>query len=1254
MSQVKRIYVEKRPGFNIPAQTLYSDLKESLDLPALEAVRIINRYDIEGITSQEYLQARDIVFSEPTVDDVYDEELPLNPTDYVFAMEFLPGQYDQTADSAAQCIQILTQKDRPTIITAKVIVITGQLTDEDYDRIKNYCINAVECREARLDKPETLNLAADVPADVAILTGFTQKSRQELQAFMDQTGLAMNFADLEFCQKYFRDEEQRDPTITEIKVIDTYWSDHCRHTTFFTKVDQVDFAKGYFMEPITAAYAQFLEARQYVYGDKERDISLMDLATIGMKELRKRGLLADLDVSDEINACSIVVPIEVDGKPEEWLVMFKNETHNHPTEIEPFGGAATCLGGAIRDPLSGRSYVYQAMRVTGSADPRRSVKDTLPGKLPQKKITTGAAAGYSSYGNQIGLATGHVAEIYDEDFVAKRMEIGAVIAAAPKSNVIRAVPEKGDVVILVGGRTGRDGCGGATGSSKEHTEESLFSCGAEVQKGNAPTERKIQRLFRNPKVSRMIKRCNDFGAGGVSVAIGELTDGLIINLDYVPKKYEGLDGTELAISESQERMAAVIAADDAEAFIRYADQENLEATVVAQVTDEKRLKMFWRSQAIVNISRDFLNTNGVKQTTAVRVEEPSVRDNYFAKKAITDKNPTQIWLDNLQDLNVCSQKGLVEMFDSTIGAGTVLMPFGGQYQATPSEGMVAKLPVLHGETNTATAMTYGYNPVLSKWSPFHGALYAVIEAAAKIVALGGDYSTIRLTLQEYFEKLGQDAAKWGKPFSALLGALYAQQQLGIPAIGGKDSMSGTFKEINVPPTLVAFAVNVLDAATVISPEFKQAGSKVVVVPLPRDEYELPVFETLRKNFSTVARLIKEGKVLAAHTVRNGGIAAAMSKMAFGNQIGIKIQADVALEQLLAADYGSFILELAAETDLNNAFGDVYHKVIGTTQSEPVIDLHDASISLAQAQQAWEKPLEKVFPTQTGVNSVKPAYQPYQAGLGAKASRSFAKPRVFIPVFPGTNCEYDSARAFEKAGGLADTLVIRNLTPSAVEQSIEAIAKGIDSAQIVMLPGGFSAGDEPDGSGKFIAAMFRNPRIKAAVTRLLQQRDGLMLGICNGFQALIKLGLVPYGEITDLTADSPTLTHNQIGRHISCMVQTKIVSNKSPWFNLAAVGDVHSIAVSHGEGRFVANSAMLAQLRSNGQIATQYVDFAGNPSLDIPYNPNGSMEAIEGILSPDGRVLGKMGHSERIGSNIGMNVPGNKDQQLFAAGIYYFK
>ena len=1256
MSQVKRIFVEKRPGFDIPAQSLYADLKESLDLKALTGVRVINRYDIEGISDQEYLQARSIVFSEPTVDEVYDEELVLDPADAVFAMEFLPGQYDQTADSAAQCIQILTQKDRPTIVTAKVIVLSGPLSTEEVDRIKEYCINAVECREARLDKPETLNMAADVPADVAVLTGFIHKSSEELQGFMQQTGLAMNFDDLEFCQRYFRDQEHRDPTITEIKVIDTYWSDHCRHTTFFTKVERVEFDKGYFMEPITAAYAQFLEARQVVYGDKERDISLMDMATIGMKELRKRGKLADLDVSDEINACSIVVPVDVDGKTEDWLIMFKNETHNHPTEIEPFGGAATCLGGAIRDPLSGRSYVYQAMRVTGSADPRTSVKETLPGKLPQKKITTGAAAGYSSYGNQIGLATGQVAEVYDEDFVAKRMEIGAVIAAAPKAQVVRATPQKGDVVILVGGRTGRDGCGGATGSSKEHTEESLFSCGAEVQKGNAPTERKIQRLFRNEAVSRMIKRCNDFGAGGVSVAIGELTEGLIINLDYIPKKYEGLDGTELAISESQERMAAVIAAADVEAFIGYADQENLEATVVAQVTDEKRLKMFWRGKAIVDVSREFLNTNGIKQVTSVQVAAPAVEENYFSRKspAAAGRSLEEIWLETLRDLNVCSQKGLVEMFDSTIGAGTVLMPFGGKYQATPAEGMVAKVPVLHGETTTATAMTYGYNPLIGKWSPFHGALYAVIEAAAKVVALGGDYSSIRLTLQEYFEKLGQDAVKWGKPFSALLGALYAQQQLAIPAIGGKDSMSGTFKDIHVPPTLVAFAVNIVHTDTVISPEFKQTGSKVVLVPLPRDEYELPDFEVLRKNFQVVTQAIRAGQIVAAHSVRNGGIAAAVSKMAFGNEIGLRFQSDISIDLLLEEAYGSLVVELAAEVEPAQALAGLSYKMLGVTQADPALVLQGSRILLSKARQAWEQPLEKIFPTQTAHKAEVPAYRPYHSQSTHKAAKSFAKPRVFIPVFPGTNCEYDSARAFEKAGGLADTLVIRNLTPAAVEQSIEAIAKGIDQAQIVMLPGGFSAGDEPDGSGKFIAAMFRNPRIQTAVMRLLHQRDGLMLGICNGFQALIKLGLVPYGEITELTADSPTLTHNQIGRHISCMVQTKIVSNQSPWFSHASVGDIHTIAVSHGEGRFVANAAMLEKLYQNGQIATQYVDFDGNPSNAIPFNPNGSLAGIEGITSPDGRVLGKMGHSERIGHGVAMNVPGIKDQQIFASGIQYFK
>ncbi|MEG6586229.1 phosphoribosylformylglycinamidine synthase [Dendrosporobacter sp. 1207_IL3150] len=1257
MSGVKRIYVEKRPEFNIPAHTLYLDLKESLALENLESVRIINRYDIEGVTDNEYAEARGTVFSEPTVDDVYDEDILIDPLDRVFAIEFLPGQYDQTADSAAQCIQILTQKDRPNIVTAKVIILKGIISDQDFDRIKKYCINAVECREARLDKPSTLNLRSETPEDVAVLKGFINKSANELELFMQQNGMAMNFEDLVFCQKYFREVERRDPTITELKVIDTYWSDHCRHTTFLTKIDKVDFSDGYFIKPVTHAFNEYLEARHYVYGDKDRDISLMDIATISMKEMKKRGMLQDLDESEEINACSIVVNVDIDGESQEWLVMFKNETHNHPTEIEPFGGAATCLGGAIRDPLSGRSYVYQAMRVTGSADPRVSVEATLPGKLPQKKITTGAAAGYSSYGNQIGLATGQVAEIYHEDFVAKRMEIGAVIAAAPKTNVVRVTPQEGDVVILVGGATGRDGCGGATGSSKEHTEESLYNCGAEVQKGNAPTERKIQRLFRNPKVSRMIKRCNDFGAGGVSVAIGELTEGLVINLDAIPKKYEGLDGTELAISESQERMAVVVSARDIEEFIKYADIENLDATVVAKVTEEKRLKMMWRGKPIVDISREFLDTNGVKQQINVQVDSPSAEDNYFKNQFVDEIQSADIkelWLKNLQDLNICSQKGLVENFDSTIGAGTILMPFGGRYQSTPSEGMAAKLPVLDGETTTATAMTYGYNPVLSKWSPFHGAVYAVVEAAAKITALGGDYSTIRLTLQEYFEKLGQNAVKWGKPFSALLGALFAQQQLGIPAIGGKDSMSGTFKDINVPPTLVAFAVNIVNANVVISPEFKAVGSKVVLVPLARDEYELPNFEALRSNFAAVTNIIKQGKVLAAHSIRNGGIAAAISKMTFGNKIGMNFNDNISANQLFAADYGSLILEIREDVDLDEVFGDVPYRPLGTTSEQFTIEINNLVINLEQAQKAWEQPLERIFPTMTESSKEEPKFIPNIIGEKKKSAVSFARPRVFIPVFPGTNCEYDSARAFEKAGGLADTLVIRNLTPNAVEQSIGEIVRGIENSQIVMLPGGFSAGDEPDGSGKFIATMFRNPRIKEAIMKLLNQRDGLMLGICNGFQALIKLGLVPYGEIVELTSHSPTLTHNKIGRHVSCMVQTKIVSNKSPWLYNVNVGDIHTIAVSHGEGRFVANEDMIAQLSKNGQIVTQYVDFNGHPSSNLPFNPNGSVAAIEGITSPDGRVLGKMGHSERVGNQIGINVPGVKDQQIFASGIKYFK
>ncbi len=1258
IQDVKRIYVEKHQAFAVEAQSLYHDLQDNLGIHCLQSLRLINRYDIAGITDEEYAKARNTIFSEPTVDDVYDEVLPVNPADRIFALEFLPGQYDQTADSAAQCVQILTQKERPSILSAKVIILSGNISAEEFVRIKNYCINPVECREARLDKPENLDLKADVPPDVAVLDGFINLTPDGLKQLMAKLGLAMSQADLAFCQQYFRDSEKRDPTITEIRVIDTYWSDHCRHTTFLTKIKHIEIADGHFARPVAAVYEQYLHSREVVYGDEARDISLMDIALMGMKELKKQGHLTDLDESDEINACSIVVNVDVDGVNEEWLVMFKNETHNHPTEIEPFGGAATCLGGAIRDPLSGRSYVYQAMRVTGSGDPRTSVDATLPGKLPQRKITLGAAAGYSSYGNQIGLATGQVAEIYDENFVAKRMEIGAVIAAAPKHNVVREKPQPGDVVILLGGRTGRDGCGGATGSSKEHTEESLATCGAEVQKGNAPTERKIQRLFRNSAVSRMIKKCNDFGAGGVSVAIGELTDGLMINLDVVPKKYEGLDGTELAISESQERMAVVVSSGNVAAFQRLADEENLEVTVVADVTDSNRLQMLWRGKTIVNLSRDFLNTNGVKQETEVAVTAPNEQENYFniMPQAVAGLLPDleRAWLANMQDLNVCSQKGLVECFDSTIGAATVLMPFGGKYQTTPAEGMAAKIPVLTGETTTATIMTYGYNPRLAKWSPFHGALYAVVEAVAKVVAMGGDYQTIRLTLQEYFERLGQEKQRWGKPFSALLGAYYAQRQLKIPAIGGKDSMSGTFKDLHVPPTLVAFAVNVAPAAAITSPEFKQAGSQVVVVELPRDQYEVPDFSALAGNYTKITGIIRSGKVLAAHAVGFGGLAAAVSKMTFGNRIGIAFSSCLPQEKLFLPDYGSLVLEVAADVDLSATFDGVTYSLLGYTQAEPVITIDGRVIDIARAFAAWEQPLERIFPTQAAVDLPKPQFDPFGGRTIHKPAVKIARPRVLIPVFPGTNSEYDSARAFEKAGGLASTFVLRNLTAQAVEESVEAMVRQIDNSQIIMLPGGFSAGDEPDGSGKFIATFFRNPKVKEAVMKFLQQRDGLMLGICNGFQALIKLGLVPYGEIIDLTPDCPTLTFNRIGRHISCLINTRVVSNLSPWLSKVQLGDIHTIPASHGEGRFVASPVVVDQLRHQGQIATQYVDFDGQPTYDIRFNPNGSDEAIESITSPDGRVLGKMGHSERIGRYVFKNVPGTKDQQIFAAGVEYFR
>lgn len=1253
LNQVKRIFVEKRVDFAVEAKGMYADLTQNLGIKGLKNVRIINRYDISGISEEDFLEAKHSILSEPTVDDVYDEIIAVNKEDKIFAVEYLPGQYDQRAHWAAQCVQILTKTETLSIRTAKVIVLQGSIGEDEFDKIKAYSINPVEAREASLDKPHRLELTVESPANVEVIDGFISKTVEELALILRNMGLAMGLGDIAFCQEYFRDVEKRNPTITEIKVLDTYWSDHCRHTTFFTTIEKVDIEAGQFSQPITKAYEQYLQARARVYQNKAKDICLMDIAVMGMKELRQQGLLTDLDESEEINACSIVVPVDVDGSMEEWLVMFKNETHNHPTEIEPFGGAATCLGGAIRDPLSGRSYVYQAMRVTGSGDPRTKVEDTLAGKLPQRKITLGAAAGYSSYGNQIGLATGQVAEIYHEGFVAKRMEVGAVIAAAPKENVVRKRPVAGDVVIVLGGRTGRDGCGGATGSSKEHTEESLATCSAEVQKGNPPTERKIQRLFRHPEASAMIKRCNDFGAGGASVAIGELTDSLVIDLDALPKKYAGLDGTELAISESQERMAVVVDPKNVEEFMNYVAAENLEAAVVAKVTDTGRLVMLWRGKPIVDISRDFLNTNGVKQAVDVQVIAPEKTENYFAAKAKNDDNLENAWLDNLRDLNVCSQKGLVEMFDSTIGAGTVLMPFGGKHQMTPAEGMAGKIPVLHGNTTTATLMTYGFDPELATWSPFHGAVYAVVEAVAKIVAMGGDYHTVRLTLQEYFERLGQDAVKWGKPFSALLGALHAQEQFRIPAIGGKDSMSGTFKELTVPPTLVAFAVNVVQADTVLSPEFKEIGSQVVLVPLIRDAYELPDFPVVCQNYTKITQLIKAGQVLAAHTIKRGGLAAAVSKMGFGNRIGVTFTHPISSQELFAVNYGSLLLEIPENINIKAAFGDIAYTVLGYTRQEPVIEINGISIDLAKAQAAWEQPLSKVFPTQTAAIAEKPQQELF-AGSPKKAKQSFAKPRIFLPVFPGTNCEYDSAKAFEMAGGVVDTMVIRNLTPADIEESIEEMVKAIHNSQIIMLPGGFSAGDEPDGSGKYIATLFRNARIKEAVRDFLAHKDGLMLGICNGFQALIKLGLVPYGDIIDLSPECPTLTYNQIGRHISCMANTKVVSKLSPWFNNVALGDVHTIPLSHGEGRFVASHELITSLRQKGQIATQYVDETGQPTYDIRYNPNGSVEAVEALTSPDGRILGKMGHSERIGHQVVKNVPGSKDQQLFAAGIEYFK
>ncbi|WP_107572119.1 phosphoribosylformylglycinamidine synthase [Clostridioides difficile] len=1260
-SMVRRVLVEKREGFDLEAKALKKDLVESLHIDNIENLRILNRYDVEGISEEVYENAAKTIFSEPNLDVVYYEEIPKLNDERVFAIEFLPGQYDQRGDWAAQCVQIVNQGIRPAINTAKVYILSGKITDEEFSKIKDYCINPVDSREASLEKPETLKMETEIPTTVEVLDGFIDLDEDGLRTFVSEKGLAMTLGDLQHVQKYFKDTEKRNPTITEIKVLDTYWSDHCRHTTFMTEIENVKIEDGKFNDIVKEAYQMYLNSRDNVYVNRHKDICLMDIATVAVKELKKNGKLNDLDESEEINACSINVDVEVDGKMEKYLVMFKNETHNHPTEIEPFGGAATCLGGAIRDPLSGRSYVYQAMRVTGSADPRTTLEDTLPGKLMQRKITTEAAHGYSSYGNQIGLTTGQVAEVYDENFVAKRMEIGAVIAAAPKENVVRERPEAGDVIVLLGGKTGRDGCGGATGSSKEHSEESILTCSAEVQKGDAPNERKIQRFFRNKEVAQMIKRCNDFGAGGVCVAIGEIADSLDINLDLVPKKYDGLDGTELAISESQERMAVAIKKENKDKFIQLAVEENLEATHVATVTDTGYLRMFWNGKAIVDINREFLDTNGVKQTTDVRVTKVDEENTFFSSNEIVKDVKCASMKDKfikvLSDLNVCSQKGLVEMFDNTIGGNTVLMPFGGKYQATPTQGMVAKIPVLGGETNTSTIMTYGYNPKVGKWSPFHGALYAVVESVCKLVAIGGNYSTTRLTFQEYFEKLGNNPEKWGKPFSALLGAFYAQSKFEIPAIGGKDSMSGTFKDIEVPPTLVSFAVDTVDAKKVVSPEFKKIDSKVVMLCVNKAENDVIDFDELKRNLDKVRELIHGNKILSTYALGFAGVGEAISKMAFGNKIGFKFSEETEKafkdDKLFEASYGNIVLELAND-DLSMLEGYNY-VVLGSTVKEASIFIKGEELALDELYKSHCSTLEPIFPTKAEeVKSKIETISYISQGEVKKSSLSIATPRVFIPAFPGTNCEYDSARAFERAGANANIRVFKNLTYKDIEDSIDTIVNEIKSSQIIMLPGGFSAGDEPDGSGKFIATVFRNPRVQEAINEFLTQKDGLMLGICNGFQVLIKLGLVPYGEIRVPSESAPTLTYNNIGRHQAKIARTRISSNKSPWLAQTNVGDIHNIAISHGEGKFVASEDVMRELIANGQVATQYVDFNNEATYNIEFNPNGSFYAVEGITSADGRVFGKMGHSERIGEEVFKNIIGEKDQEIFESGVKYFR
>ena len=1249
---VKRVYVEKKPEFAVQAKELRHEVKSYLGIKTVKNVRVLIRYDVENLSDATFERACNGVFAEPPVDVLYREDFPREESDHIFSVEFLPGQFDQRADSAVQCVQFIKEDELPVIKTATTYVIEGEISEEEMEAIKAHCINPVDSRETGLEKPETLVTKFEEPADVKIFDGFKDMPEEELKELYSSLGLAMTFKDFQHIQNYFKGEEHRDPSMTEIRVLDTYWSDHCRHTTFSTELTEVSFGDGDYRKPMEDTYKEYLQTHSEIFkGREDKFVCLMDLALMAMRKLKKEGKLQDQEESDEINACSIVVPVEVDGVEEEWLVNFKNETHNHPTEIEPFGGAATCLGGAIRDPLSGRTYVYQAMRVTGAADPTVSVKETMKGKLPQKKLVRSAAHGYSSYGNQIGLATGLVKEIYHPDYVAKRMEIGAVMGAAPRRAVIRENSDPGDIIILLGGRTGRDGCGGATGSSKVHTEESIETCGAEVQKGNAPTERKIQRMFRREEVSKLIKKCNDFGAGGVSVAIGELADGLQINLDKVPKKYAGLDGTEIAISESQERMAVVVDPKDVDEFLGYAKEENLEAVKVAVVTEDPRLVLSWRGKEIVNISRAFLNTNGAHQETTVKVDIPS-REDTILKKQVEVGDVKEKWLNTLKDLNVCSQKGLVEMFDGSIGAGSVFMPHGGKYQMTETQSMVAKLPVMHGKCDTVTMMSYGFDPYLSSWSPYHGAVYAVTESMAKIVACGGDYSKIRFTFQEYFRRMTEDPERWSQPFAALLGAYKAQIAYGLPSIGGKDSMSGTFEHIDVPPTLVSFAVDIAKEGDIITPELKKAGNKLVWMKIEKDEYELPVYEQVMDQYGKFADDIHNGKIVSAYALDRHGVIAAVSKMAFGNGMGVKIEHSMDARELFAPAFGDIVAEVPADKvgELS-----ISYTVIGEVTDDAKFAFGDTEITLKEAEDAWTGTLEQVFRTVSDEASDEKVESPlYDTKDIVICGHKIAQPTVFIPVFPGTNCEYDSAKAFERAGAKVITKVFRNMDAADIVDSVNTFEKEIAKSQIIMFPGGFSAGDEPDGSAKFFATAFQNAKLKEAVEKLLNERDGLVLGICNGFQTLVKLGLVPYGEVVGQTPDSPTLTYNTIGRHISKMVYTKVVTNKSPWLQGAELGGVYTNPASHGEGRFVASEEWLDKLFANGQVATQYCDLDGNVSMDEEWNVNGSYRAIEGITSPDGRVLGKMAHSERRADSVAINIYGEQDMKIFESGVKYFK